>query len=140
MKEVLITIHSLQDYDGEEDNSMEFTTDGLYSYENGTGRIRYYESEVTGLPGTRTEVSISPDEVIVDREGSITARMVFRKGCRNNFLYNTPYGTATMGIDTRKICHDLGEHGGSMEIDYVVDMEHVAVTRNKFKLNVREIR
>ena len=140
MKEVVISIHSLQDYDGDEDNSLEFTTDGLYSFKDGKGHISYYESEVTGLPGTRTEVSIGADEVIVDREGSITTRMVFKPGCRNNFLYSTPYGTATMGIDTRKICHNFGEHGGSMEIDYVLDMEHVAVTRNKFKLNVREIR
>jgi len=140
MKEVVISINSLHDYGNDGEDGLEFTTDGLYSYENQVGCICYYESEVTGLVGTRTKVSIKEDEVVVDREGSITSTMVFKKGQRNSFLYNTPYGTATLGVDTRKITHNFNEHGGIMEIDYVVDMGHAAATRNRFLINVRELR
>ena len=32
----------------------------------------------------------------------------------------------------------LDEHGGNVEIDYVVDMEHAVVTSNQFRLNITE--
>ena len=43
-----------------------------------------------------------------------------------------------MGLDTHRISSTLGERGGDMEIDYVVDFDHAVVGRNKFKINVRE--
>lgn len=139
MKEVVISIRSIHDYGSDSEDGLEFTTDGLYSYENQEGCICYYESEVTGLMGTKTKLCVKPDEVVVDRRGSVTSTMVFKKGVKNSFLYNTPYGAATMGVDTRKITHDFNEHGGSMEIDYVVDMSHVTATRNRFMIDVREL-
>lgn len=140
MKEAVISINSIQGCEEESENNIEFTTDGLYSYENGIPCMRYYETDVTGMPGTRTTLSVEDDRVIVDREGSITSRMVFEKGKKSSFLYNTPYGNATMGMDTRSIRHSFDENGGSMEIVYVVDMEHTVVTRNKFRIKVTELR
>ena len=83
-------------------------------------------------------MEIRPDEVIVDRTGSITSRMVFRRGEKNSFQYETPYGMATLGMSTQRIRHDIGAKGGSVEIDYVLDVEHAVVERNRFCLNVRE--
>ena len=139
MKDVVIRIHSVHGYDLEEDEEcMDFTTDGVYSYENGVSRLSYMESEVTGLPGTRTCVEVSPEGIVVDRDGYVTSRMEFKEGLKSSFLYNTPYGTATMGIDTRRVSHSFNEHGGRAEIDYVIDMEHAIAGRNKFLINVTE--
>ena len=138
MKEVVISIHSVHDCDREED-FMDFTTDGMYSFDSGVGTLSYFETEVTGLQGTLTRVTVKPDGVEVDRNGSLNASMVFREGLKNSFVYSTPYGNAVLGVDTRKIRHSFNENGGSMEIDYIVDMEHVVVTRNRFSLSVSEI-
>ena len=138
MKDVVISIRSIHGLGEEGEDRIEFTTDGLYRYEDGTGYLSYMESEVTGLPGTRTSVEIRPDEVIVDRTGSITSRMVFRRGEKNSFQYETPYGMATLGMSTQRIRHDIGAKGGSVEIDYVLDVEHAVVERNRFTLSVRE--
>lgn len=139
MKEVVISIHSVHAIDREDEDPLDFTTDGLYSYDSGVGTMSYYESEVTGLEGTRTCVVVKPDEIVVDRDGSMKSRMVFREGARNSFIYSTPYGNAAMGVDTRKIRHSFNEQGGSMEIDYILNMEHVVVTRNRFQLSVSEL-
>ena len=64
--------------------------------------------------------------------------MVFREGTKNTFLYDTPFGSATMGLDTHRIHSTMGPRGGEMEIDYVVDFDHAVVGRNKFRINVRE--
>jgi len=83
-------------------------------------------------------VEIRPDEVVVDRRGGITSRMVFRRGEKNRFQYETPYGMATMGMDTKRIRHDFNERGGSMVVDYVLNVEHAVVERSRLMLDVRE--
>ena len=138
MKDVVISISSIHRFEEGEEDRIEFTTDGLYRFEGDTGYLCYLESEVTGMPGTETCVEIRPDEVVVDRRGGITGRMVFRRGEKNSFQYETPFGMATMGMDTKKIRHDFNASGGSMVIDYVLDVEHAIVERNRFTLSVRE--
>ena len=138
MKDVVISIRTVHAVDMEDEDYLDFTTDGLYTYDGEVGCLSYLETEVTGMEGTRTSVIVMPDQVVVDRDGLITSRMIFKEREKSSFLYNTPYGTATMNISTRRISHSLDEHGGNVEIDYVVDMEHAVVTRNQFRLNITE--
>ncbi len=137
MKDVVIYIRSLFG-DGADDNTIDFTTDGLYTYDGDTACLTYQESEVTGMEGTRTSVMVMPDQVVVDRDGAVTSRMIFRPGEKHAFLYDTPVGSATMHMDTRNMNARFNEHGGHMEIDYVLDMEHAFVSRNQFHLTVKE--
>ena len=138
-KDVVIYIRSLYGYGEEEEDSIDFTTDGLYSFDGNTASLTYQESEVTGLEGTRTSVTVRPNEVVVDRDGLVKSQMVFKEGSKNSFLYSTPFGQATMGVDTRRIRGSLDESGGQIEIDYVVDMEHAVVASNKFQITVRQM-
>ena len=43
-----------------------------------------------------------------------------------------------MNMNTRNVRHRFDKNGGELEIDYVLDMEHTVVSRNKFLLTVRE--
>ena len=138
MKDVVISIHSLHGCGGDEEDTIDFTTDGLYSFDGETACLTYLESEVTGMEGTRTSVMVMPDKVVVDRDGGIMSRMIFREGEKNSFLYDTPVGSATLNMNTRGIQHRFDEHGGDMEIDYVLDMEHAFVSRNRFQMTVME--
>lgn len=138
MKNVLISIKGFQlDPDGEE-NGVEFVTDGVFEFKNGQGSFSYMESELTGMEGTKTSFSITPVSVVMTREGSMSSRMVFEEGRKHNFIYETPFGATTMGVNTKSISVDLNESGGNMEIDYVVDFQQSVVGRNMFKINVRE--
>ena len=138
MKDVIISIRGMQNY-GDGDDAVEFVTDGQYGYADGCGTLTYMESELTGLEGTRTSLSFDPKRTIIEREGALNARMVFEPGQRHMFLYETPFGAATMAVDTRRVRAQLDEHGGDLEIDYVVDFDHAAVGRNTFRINVREL-
>lgn len=138
MKDVVISILSRNGLGSEEEDLIEFVTDGLYRYDGETACLTYMETEVTGMEGTRTSVMVLDDRVVVDRDGGITSRMVFRPGEKNSFLYETPVGSVMMRLDTRGIRHSFDEHGGDMEIDYVLDMEHALITRNRFRLKVKE--
>ena len=134
----MITINSSHTVDGAESEGSELITQGTYSYKEGEIRFSYMESELTGLQGTRTDFLIMPTEVIMSRAGTVTSKMVFCRGKKHHFLYETQYGTLTMGMDTHRIETRLDEHGGSMEIEYDLDFERALLSRNKFTINVRE--
>ena len=138
MKDVIISIKGTQSLPQGESDAVELVTEGKYSFRDGHGELSYMESELTGMKGTRTSFIFTPEQVVLSREGPLTSRMVFREGSKNPFLYDTPYGSATMGLDTHRISSPLGPRGGDMEIDYVVDFDHAVVGRNKFRINVRE--
>lgn len=140
MKKVLISIEGTQQNPDGEDSRIEFVTDGLFHFENGEGGFSYMESELTGMDGTKTSFTVSPLGVIMTREGSLNSRMIFEQGKKHNFLYETPFGATTMGVNTRSVMVDLDENGGDMEIDYVVDFQHSVIGHNLFKINVREQR
>ena len=137
-KDVIIELHSVHAYDRDDPESFDFSTDGTYSFTDGVGTLSYWESEVTGLPGTRTRVEISPYRIVVDRSGTVSARMEFKEGDKNTFQYFTPFGMADVRMDTHRLRADFNEHGGTAELDYVLDLAHAVAVRNKFHLRVSE--
>ena len=68
----------------------------------------------------------------------MNSQMEFEEGKKHYFLYETPFGSATMGLNTNRIRNSLGHHGGDIEIDYVVDIDQSVVGRNRFFIQVRE--
>ena len=137
-KDVFISIRSVHGYDQPDSETLDFMTDGVMRVDENGCSFSYMESEVTGMPGTLTTFRLSDDGVVIDREGFVTSSMEFREGTKDAFLYNTPYGTARLGIDTRKVRNSLGASGGKLEIDYVVNMEHMVAMRNRFIIDVKE--
>ena len=141
MKDVIISIVGTQNPDAADRDSVELVTDGKYDYSpNGETKLYYSESELTGLEGTTTSFTVSPMGIVMSREGKTNTCMVFEQGKKHYFLYDTPFGSATMGVDTSRIRSSLDEHGGDMEIDYTVDFEHAVIGRNNFKIYIREAR
>ena len=61
MKDVVISLHSTQNTGTDEEDTIEFSTDGMYTYDGENACITYLESEVTGLTGTRTSVIVMPE-------------------------------------------------------------------------------
>ena len=138
MKDVVISIRAIQACGMDDEDLVEFTTDGLYTFDGEVGCLTYMETEVTGLEGTRTSVMVMPDQVVVDRDGLITSRMIFKEGARDSFLYNTPYGNLEVGISTSRLYSTISPEGGKLEIDYSIEIDHALAGRNSFRISVRE--
>ena len=137
-KDVLISIHSLQTLDGQDNDGPELITEGCYDFAPDGIRFSYMESELTGLDGTKTTFQIQPDEVILSRRGAVNAQMVFHRGEKRNFRYHTGLGSINMGVNTHRLDCRMDEHGGQMEIEYDLNIEQSFLSRNKFIINVRE--
>ncbi|MGI6028310.1 MAG: DUF1934 domain-containing protein [Candidatus Heteroscillospira sp.] len=138
MKDVLITILGKQFYANGETDSMELSTDGQYSFGKNGAVFSYMESELTGLEGTKTTFLVRRGGVTMNRTGALTSRMIFEPGENHRFLYETPYGSATMGLETHTIRSELTEHGGELEIEYSTDVEHNLIGKNTFLITIRE--
>ena len=138
-KNVWISISTRQHAGQEGDNTVLFDTAGSYFFDDEACIVTYQESELTGLEGTRTSVHITPQRVVVDREGLISSRMIFQEGYRDSFPYDTPYGQLMLGVDTRSIKHRFDENGGDVEIDYTTDFSHAFRINNKFRITVKEM-
>ena len=133
----VITIKSTQGFEFARPDEIEFVTDGEYLHDESGTLIKYMESELTGLSGTETALSIKGDEVIVRRRGTLNSRMEFREGEKSRFLYDTQFGSATLSVDTKKIKTRTDPTGCDIQIDYIVDMDHAIVSRNSLKVNVK---
>ncbi len=137
-KDVLITIHSIQNIDGQDCDGPELITQGTYEYAQDGVRLSYMESELTGMGGTRTDLHIKPEEVVLSRRGSVNARMVFRRGEKQRFRYQTDFGALNLGVNTQRLESRMGEHGGEVEIEYDLNFNQSFLSRNRFIINVRE--
>ena len=141
MKDVIISIKGIQgtnpDFTSEKE-IIELITGGEYSHAGSETVFSYMESEMTGMEGTRTTFRINPEMVTLTREGNLNAQMVFELGKRHLFLYETPFGSTSMGIDTRRLNHGMGDTGGELEINYTIDVDSVIVSENSFVIQIRE--
>lgn len=140
MKNVIISITGYQKGADDNENTVELVTDGVFSMEDDRCSFSYMESELTGMEGTKTTFDITPMRIIMTREGTLNSQMVFEEGKKHNFIYDTPFGSTTMGVNTRLVMADFNEHGGDMEVDYMVDFQQSLIGRSIFKINVREQR
>ena len=139
MKDVIISVTGVQQGVNGPD-AMELVTAGQYGQDEKETLLTWQESELTGMEGTKTSLCVQPRSVVLSREGTLNTRMEFGEGRKRYFLYETPFGSATMGLNTRRIVNRLGAHGGEIEIDYSVDMDDTIVGRNRFFIRVQEPR
>ena len=139
MKDVIISIKGTQQTPDEEKNVVEFETDGKYSKEDGKTCIEYMESELTGMAGTKTSIELTEEGATITRTGTVTSQMVFIMGEKNYFMYTTPFGSLTIGLDTKTVKADLGETGGSLEIRYYLDTDSKLLSKNALEIQIREV-
>ena len=137
-KEVIISIKGMQKYENAEPDTIELVTGGRLERDGESFTLSYQESAVTGMDGTLTTFQIEPERVTMLRVGEYTSQMVFQEGRRHMSMYNTPYGTMSIGVNTRRMRSDLSASGGSIEIDYAIEIDHALAGQNLFRIQVRE--
>ena len=137
-KDVIISIKGVQRYENADPDTMELVTAGRLEREGNSYTLSYQESELTGLEGTLTTFQIEPERITLMRVGGFNSQMVFQEGRRHMSMYNTPYGTMSIGVNTRHLTAQVGESGGDIEIDYAIEIDHTVAGRNVFQIKIKE--
>jgi uncharacterized beta-barrel protein YwiB (DUF1934 family) len=117
---------------------MELVTEGWLQRDGARYTLAYEESELTGLDNTRTTLQVDGEQVTMVRMGEFNAQMVFQEGRRHLSMYNTPYGSMVIGVNTRHLLVDLNDQGGIIEVDYAIEVDHEVAGRNVFSITVKE--
>lgn len=136
-KDVYISISGSQDYDGDKDK-MEMTTAGRFYDKDGKFYISYTENEMSGMDKCSTTLKISPDGTVsMMRHGSTNTHMIFEKDRCHIGHYETPYGDFTISVTANNVNVNIDENGGNIDIDYIMDINNVARSRNSLSLSVK---
>ena len=137
MKKVMITIKGLPVFSSSEDDAFELLTDGEYLQEDGIATFSYIENTLTGYGDQMTTFNVEQDRVILRRNDGQSGDMIFSEDQKHHFLYDTPFGSVMLGIDTHSITKNMGDDGGNLEIRYDIEVDNVSVSQNLFKINIK---
>ena len=136
-KKVLISIKGLPVFATSDEDAFELMTDGEYSLEDGKSTFSYIESTLTGQEGMLTTFDVENDRVVLRRGDGMSGDMIFSENQKHHFLYDTPFGSVMLGIDTHSITNNMSDDGGNLEIRYDIEVDNVSVSQNLFKINIR---
>jgi uncharacterized beta-barrel protein YwiB (DUF1934 family) len=134
-QKAIISVSSKQSINEEE--LIEVVTPGdFYKKENYYYAV-YEETELSGMNGTKTTLKIGKDKFSLIRMGSTSAKMDFDKKNKNISMYNTPYGTLELKIETKDLDIDIDDHGGNILVNYNMSLSGQTPYSTMLKVNIK---
>lgn len=134
-KKAIISVSSEQV--GSDDDVIEVVTPGNFYKKDDSYYAVYEETEVSGMEGTTTTLKIGPDKFSLIRMGSTNAKMEFDKKIKSVSMYNTPYGTIELKIETRNLDINVADNGGSISVNYNMSVAGHAPNNTSLKVNIK---
>lgn len=134
----LISIRGRQIVD-EQSGEIEVTTLGSYVTKGNTRYIMYQEYDEDG-GGSETSILKVEDNncVTLMRGGADGTRLVLEKGRRHLCQYVTDAGQIMLGVFTSGMENTLGDDGGSVHVNYTLDLDANLSSFNEISITVKE--
>lgn len=141
MKDIMLKIVGKQILgETQEEDQIEFVTEGKLYEKNGATYLMYEETEVSGMPGCKTSLKIKGDTIRMKRYGEGMGSdtvMEFQKGQRFEGYYDTPFGAIEMEVLTNKLENTLTPEGeGCVLIDYDISLKGLSEGRSLLSIEI----
>lgn len=121
-KKVNLKIRSEQYHTESSPVVIESRAEGEMKSIPGGWEILYKETAESGYADTFTTIYVyGSDNVRMERQGSNTMDMEFKKGKTHTSIMNTPYGSITITFLTGKVSADINESGGEIKLSYSIN-------------------
>ena len=138
-QKVLLSIRGVQSYADQEPDVIELVTEGtLEKLQNGW-EILYEETKLTGMEGVTTSFLIEPDRIVLTRTGSLKSQMIFSLDKPHDSLYQMDFGALMITVCATKIHTDLSEQGGTVDLDYRIEIEQNSAGMIEYHLDMRPL-
>lgn len=138
-KDVLLKVKGTQTTDWGDQSSIEFITAGqLFSREDHF-YILYNESSLAGMEGITTSLKVERTRVTLNRMGRTEHKATFEEGLLSDGFYITPYGILRLTILSSKVEVDLTEAGGSINLEYELQLGEEKVSNNQLEITVSSL-
>lgn len=121
-------------------DTIEMSAYGIMTINDGVYSIEYDES-CEGMGGTKTRLFFdlnNPGCVNLFRRGTVCGDLVFdRDADRNVFMYQNDVMPFELALVTKRLVNRLGEDGGTLHIDYKLELQATNIERTVFDMLVK---
>jgi len=118
--------------------TAKLVSDGVFwQEEDGSFRIVYEESEITGMQGCLTTFCLSPSGLLILlRSGNARTCMVFENARRHLCDYGTEKDFPSFFLHTHRLSSSLSENGGKILAEYSVEIRGTRSEHNLLEIMV----
>lgn len=134
--DVILSLRGQQTYKGQEPDVIELVTHGTLEQLPDGWRICYEESSLTGLEGVTTTFLLQDDCITLTRTGKLHSQMIFREGISHDSLYQLDFGALMIRVCATKIYYDLSLNGGTIDLNYKIEIENTAAGTVDYHLEI----
>lgn len=121
---------------------IEYTAFGSYSEEGKRVSITYTEPEDIGLDCVTSLVFDKSDRKVLTmvRSGELSAAFRFDMNEKRQLCsYETPFMPVEFIVNTRKVGNNVSEKGGTILLDYCLEVRGINTERNRMFIEVRPV-
>ena len=136
---VMLHIRGTQNYQDQDPEVIELTTEGTMEKQKEVWEISYEESDLTGLAGVTTCFRVGPRGVVLKRTGNIENQMIFMEGRKHESLYRLEIGALMLTVMATKVQSDVSEQGGTVDIHYNIEIEDTNAGTVEYHIEVSPI-
>ena len=136
---VMLSIRGTQNYQDQEPEVIELTTEGTLEKQKEVWEISYEESDLTGLAGVTTAFRVGPRGVVLKRTGNIENQMIFMEGRKHESLYRLDFGALMLTVQATKVHSDITEKGGTLDIHYQIEIEDTSAGTVQYHVEVNPV-
>lgn len=138
-KDVLIKVSGVQLSAGnQEPEEISVITAGRYYRKNDKHFLRYEEITPDESGTTSNTVKIADDAVDILKKGPINTHMLFQKDKKTVSLYDTPFGSLLIGLDTHEIAIREEESSLNVEVLYGLELNEQKIADCHINISVDE--
>ena len=135
MEKIMINIDGTQNFGNGDTNNVELTTEGELIVGENSYTLKYKESELTGMEGTITEITVDDNGIVnLVRSGSVNSNLVFEEGKRHLSYYDTTDGAFSIGVFASYVDTVLEQHYGEISITYAMDVDDKPIGENEIRV------
>ena len=136
---VMLHIRGTQNYQDQDPEVIELTTEGTMEKQKEVWEISYEESDLTGLAGVTTCFRVGPRGVVLRRTGNIENQMIFMEGRKHESLYRLDFGALMLTVMATKVESAITEQGGTVDIHYNIEIEDTNAGTVEYHIEVNPI-
>lgn len=135
MEKIMINIDGTQNFGNGDTNNVELTTVGELNVLADSYTVKYEESELTGMEGTTTEITVENNGVVsLSRSGTVNSHLVFEEGKRHLSYYDTKDGAFSIGVFASYVDTVLEQNYGEISITYAMDVDDKPIGENEIRV------
>ena len=126
----------------EESGVCTLVSEGTLLLQNGLLHLIYIEAIEDEEDAVPTKVSLvfpkgSGSHITVSRSGDMNTVFTVEPNVRQYSTYDTPFGQVDLCVIGKKIENNMEETGGTLELDYAVELRGMITQRTKMTIRVR---